>query len=79
MEVIYTNNIPQCPHCNKPTKRSGSSMGSTTTMYFPPFYDENGNNTNPDRNISTSYWHCHECGKEYTVSGNDVDGFHYLT
>jgi hypothetical protein len=75
-KVVYTGNIPQCPYCKKPTKRTGG-IGTVTAMYFPPIYDENGINTNPDRNIQTSRWTCNECEKDYEISGNEVDGYHY--
>ena len=75
-KVIYTGSIPQCPYCEKPTKRTGGG-GAVTAMYFAPIYDEKGNNTNPDRNIHTSGWHCYDCGKDYTTSGNHTDGYYY--
>lgn len=75
-KVIYTGTIPQCPHCKKPTKRTGGG-GSTTLMYYQPVYNEKGENTNPDRNINTSSWNCFDCGKEYSVSGNHADGYYY--
>jgi hypothetical protein len=74
--VVYTGNIPQCPYCQKPTKRIGGS-GSVTNMVYPPMYDENGVNTNPDRNTITSNWACLECEKKYTTSGNKTEGFVY--
>lgn len=77
MKVIETNGIPQCPHCNKPTKRTGG-MTTVTAMYFPPIYDKNGINTNPDKNRRTSFWTCQECNKDYRTSGNYVDGFEYV-
>lgn len=75
-KVIYTGNIPQCPYCEKPTLRS-SGYSTVTCMYYPPCYDENGVNTNPDRNTVTSHWHCNECQKDYTTSGNNTDGYFY--
>lgn len=75
-KVIYTGSIPQCPYCEKPTKRTGG-LELVTLVYFEPIYDEKGNNTNPDRNIQTSQWHCYSCEKYYTVKGNGVDGYHY--
>lgn len=75
-KVIDTGGIPQCPYCEKPTKRTGGA-GSVTCMYFPPIYDENGHNTNPDRNTTTSYWECLECKKNYSTVGNYTDGFYY--
>jgi len=75
-EVIYTGLIPQCPYCEKPTKRTGG-MSSQTLAYYPPQYDENGVNINPDRNTITSTYECLECNKIYTISGNDLDGYNY--
>jgi len=76
-EVIFTNDIPICPYCNKPTKRS-SGVCYKTALYYSPIYDENGNNTNPDRNIITREYQCLECGKTYVIKGNDYDGWRYL-
>ena len=74
--VMYTGSIPQCPHCKKPTKRTGGG-GRTTLAYYQPMYDEKGNNTNPDRNTNTSNWQCLDCGKNYSISGNHADGYYY--
>ena len=74
--VVYTGSIPQCPYCKKPTERTGGS-GSVTTAYYPPRYDKDGVNVNPDRNKITSNWQCMECLKHYTTYGNHPDGFHY--
>jgi hypothetical protein len=38
-----------------------------TAMYYPPIYDENGVNTNPDGNITTTYYTCLNCNKMYTA------------
>ncbi len=75
-KVIYTGSIPQCPHCKKPTVRT-EGMSMTTCMYFQPVYNEQGENTNPDRNTTTTDWHCNSCGNTYVVSGNDTDGYKY--
>ena len=75
-EYAETGGIPICPYCKKPTERTGG-VGTVTAMYFPPVYDEEGNNTNPDRNISTSNWYCSECGNDYETSGNAHDGYSY--
>jgi len=77
VKVKYTNGIPICPFCKVPTKRGGSQGGSSTAMYFPPQYDEKGNNINPDRNIITTNWQCLKCTKYYVVSGNQTDGYQY--
>jgi hypothetical protein len=75
-EVIFTGSIPQCPHCEKPTKRTqGGSM--STLAYYQPIYDENGVNTNPDRNTITTEYSCLDCGKDYVIRGNYTDGFTY--
>lgn len=75
-KVIYTGHIPQCPNCKKPTTRT-SGCTSVTDVYFPPIYDENGVNTNPDRNTRSTDYKCLECGSSYLVSGNDADGYFY--
>jgi len=75
-EVIDTNGIPQCPHCEKPTKRQ-EGVSSMTCAYYPVIYDENGVNTNPDRNTTTTTYSCLGCSQGYTVSGNYTDGFYY--
>ncbi|HWY09831.1 MAG TPA: hypothetical protein VN026_00830 [Bacteroidia bacterium] len=76
-KVIMTGSVPQCPYCKKPTIRTQSGMNTVTAMYYPPRYDENGNNINPDRNTRTSGWHCEGCGKDYATAGNYTEGFHY--
>lgn len=75
-KIIEQNGIPQCPYCEKPTHRT-SSYTTVTAMYFPPRYDENGININPDRNSMTTQYTCLECNKSYVVSGNVPDGFYY--
>ncbi len=75
-KVIDTNGVPQCPYCEKPTRRTGG-VSTITCAYYPPIYDENGINTNPDRNTATSDWKCLECEQIYSTSGNYTDGFYY--
>lgn len=75
-KVINTNGVPRCPHCKKPTRRTGGS-GETTLAYYAPIYDENGKNTNPNRNTSTNNWQCLDCGKAYITTGNHADGYFY--
>ena len=76
MEVKLTGRIPICPHCKVPTKRT-QGMTTSTAMYFEPIYDEQGNNTNPDRNIRTTDYSCFSCVRSFMVSGNGVDGYKY--
>ena len=75
-EVIYTGTVPQCPHCDKPTKRT-EGMSMSTSMYYPPTYDEKGVNINPDRNTITTEYVCQECNRGYIIRGNHTDGFTY--
>ena len=77
MKVIYTNGIPICPYCKKPTERSGSGMETSTCMYFPPEYNKDGINVNPDRNIHSSQYQCWECGGSFGISGNGVGEYKY--
>lgn len=46
---------------SKSTYYSNGSM-MMTTAYYPPVYDRDGNNINPDRNKSTSRYICNMCG-----------------
>lgn len=45
-----TNPNPQCPRDDCRFLNHG---GSTTCVYYPPIYDKNGVNINPDRNTTT--------------------------
>ena len=72
-----TNGIPICPNCKIPTIRT-QGMSMVTSMYFPPTFNEKGENINPDRNVTTSEWYCNNCKKRYSTSGNIFDGFSYL-
>jgi len=76
MEVKFTGPIPICPHCKVPTEITEGTT-SVTAAYYPPKYDKDGNNTNPDRNTRTTEYGCFECDKSYTISGNGVDGYTY--
>lgn len=74
--VEYTGSIPVCPFCKVLTSRTGGAT-YTTSMYFTPVYDEHGNNINPDRNRATKDWRCFACDRQYSTSGNQIDGFVY--
>ncbi len=65
-----TNGIPICPFCKKPTKRTGGDYCTVTAAYYPPVYDENGVDINPDRNRVTRTYQCLECGERYEVVKN---------
>ena len=55
-----TNPNPECPREDCRILNHG---GSTTLAYYPPIYDKNGVNINPDKNITTSILECLTCGK----------------
>lgn len=76
-EVVYTGEIPQCPVCEKPTIRIPMGQ-SKTLLYYQPSYDENGVNTNPDRNRVTKSFLCKNCDRDYCIQGNDHDGYKYI-
>ena len=57
----------QCPKGCRPVRLT-PGMSTTTAMYFPPIYDEHGRNINPDRNTTTTEWHCGVCGHAWTVA-----------
>jgi len=65
-----------CPNCQIETVRV--EKGSTTTLgYFPPKYNEEGININPDRNTITKFYKCLNCNLPYKFKGNNTDGFEY--
>jgi len=65
-KIEHTNGIPICPNCKKPTRRQLIDS-SATCAYYPPVYDEEGNNVNPDRNIITNKYQCIACGHVYDL------------
>lgn len=75
--VIFTNDIPQCPYCNTGTLRDKVGYGMKTLAYYEPKYDKNGININPDRNLFSQEYYCHSCQDYYFIKGNDVDGYNY--
>ena len=64
--------IFKCPYCNESYYEEG--VTTVTLLYFPPIYKD-GVNINPDRNNSTTTCHCLNCGKEFYIRGNAVDGY----
>jgi hypothetical protein len=52
--------------CSRDDCMITSNGPSTTTMaYYPPVYDKNGVNTNPDMNVTTHHQRCISCGKTW--------------
>ncbi len=55
------------PGCEKECIFRGG-MSTTTAMYFEPQYDKNGNNLNPDGNITTTKISCSTCNRQWVAS-----------
>lgn len=66
-EVKYTDSIPVCPFCDKPTSRTFAGSQSTLMMGSTT-YDENGFSTYYDPNTYYDTYICNQCKKQYTVS-----------
>lgn len=67
-------NIPLCPKCNRATVRE--YLGTKTALnYVDPdmFKDIYVDNT-----IVVSFYKCLECTNNFTVSGNEFEGYQYL-
>ena len=56
------------PECERDDCRFLQSGGRSTLVAYIPIYDENGVNTNPDRNTTTSNLECLSCGKRWVVT-----------
>lgn len=55
----------KCPICPEPTNVE-YQYSESTCAYYPPIYNEEGKNINPDRNGSTHYHKCLSCGTDFT-------------
>ena len=53
----------KCPHCGESYYMENYT--TTTAMYFPPIYKD-GVNINQDRNKSTTYCTCMNCGENFS-------------
>jgi ribosomal protein L37AE/L43A len=63
-----------CPFCNKPTKKEQLSL-SSTLVYQPLIYDENGRLVPPENSSNSSRytWKCLECGNTFvTDDGGNI-------
>lgn len=74
--ITFTGSIPQCPYCRVPTTRVQGYTTKTQTD-FPPIYDEEGVNINPNKNTATTNYSCNTCNKHYSVIGSPLEGFVY--
>lgn len=52
-----------CPKCGESYYMENSRM--STAVYYPPIYKD-GVNINPDKNVSTVYCTCMNCGNEFS-------------
>lgn len=64
--------IYKCPYCNESYYEEG--VTTVTAVCYIPIYKD-GVNINPDRNARTTNCHCLSCGKDFFISGNNVDGY----
>lgn len=62
----FVDGGPGCSRDDCLITENGAS--STTSAYYPPVYDKQGNNTNPDMNITTHHRRCLSCGRTWTES-----------
>lgn len=53
----------KCPHCGESYYMENYS--ASTCVYYPPIY-KNGANINPDRNQTTTFCTCLNCGKDFS-------------
>ena len=61
--------------CTNNDCRLVEEPGYTTAAYYPPIYNKNGVNINPDRNVTTSYVYCEYCKKKWrkeAILGNST-------
>lgn len=61
--MIDTQTNHRCPHCGESYYMEKYSL--STAVYYPPIY-KNGVNINPDRNTTTTYCTCMNCGKDFS-------------
>ena len=58
---MFNNPNPTCQ--NECVFKMG--MATTTVVNYDPIYDKNGNNLNPDGNITTSTVSCSTCNRQW--------------
>ena len=56
------------PNCPSDSCRFHVGLEMTTSMYYPPVYDKQGNNLNPDGNITSGEMTCTTCNKKWKYS-----------
>lgn len=60
----YVDGGPGCMRDDCRMTLNGVEM--TTMAHYPPTWDKNGNNLNPDMNTTTRPVRCTSCGKSWT-------------
>ena len=63
--LFHINSHPN-PECPREDCKFTIYDVTRTCMYFPPIYDENGVNINPDGNTTAFGISCVSCHKEWT-------------
>lgn len=59
-------NLDAAVNCSKDCRWMVSG-GNTTLAYYPPIYDKNGKNINPDMNSTFSQVKCLTCNREWST------------
>jgi len=54
------------PDCERDDCKFTKSGGMSTLAYYPPMYNKDGVNINPDRNITYFSVSCKTCGKQWS-------------
>lgn len=60
----------KCPYCGESYYMENYS--TTTAMYYPPIW-KNGVNVNPDRNATTTYCTCMNCGNNFSYNNKELE------
>lgn len=66
IETVKAHRGRKCPHCGESYYMEKYS--TRTAVYYPPIFKD-GININPDRNITTTYCTCMNCGKDFSYEG----------
>ena len=53
------------PNCPRNDCRYAVGVGMTTSMYYPPIYNKDGQNINPDGNVSSGELSCTSCNRKW--------------
>jgi len=61
----------KCPHCIKEGLKSTVQVGmsTTTAVYYPQYYDEDGKLQSTGQNKTTTHYHC---SNDHNFTNHDV-------